>query len=43
MDIYHGANFAEFCLEQFKIKDLLNRAVKKGIITKSGAFYLEHL
>lgn len=41
--MYHGAQFAEYCFKQLKLRDLLDRAVMKGIITMSGATYMEHL
>lgn len=43
MDIYYGTGFYEFAQREQQLKELLNRALKKGILTSSGAEYLRTL
>lgn len=43
MEIYYGAAFTEFTLEQLRLQDLFDRAVKKGLITSCGAEFLRNL
>ena len=43
MEIYFGAKFEDYSLRRIYLRDLLDRAVMKGIITLAGATYMEEM
>lgn len=43
MEIFHGYKFFEYSQRERQLGELINRAVKAGVITESGAAYLRRL